>query len=214
MTVHAPHALDVIDRVSLRLFSQYRDSVDEETVRSIVLDSFRRYRHLDHPSSHARSLAAQLAADRLDALRWAAQRPASGAPASFLFVCSGNAGRSQLAGALMRAIAPLGTRVVSAGEAPAARVLPGVTEALDELGIPAFGEYPKPIAPEFAASADHIVVLNCDDGLDALTGHDYQRWTIALDRTSGKQGMRVARDHIALEVTALARVYGIEPRAL
>ncbi len=212
VTVHAPHALDVIDRVALRLGDQYRDVIDGDTVREIVLDSFRRYRHLDHPSSHSRSLAAQLAADRLDAVRWVAQRAAPSASSSFLFVCSGNAGRSQLAAALMRAIAPLGTRVVSAGESPAARVLPGVTEALDELGIAAFGEYPKPIAPEFVSAADHIVVLNCDDALDALAGHEFRRWNIALDRTSGKQGMRTTRDHIALEVHALALEHGIHAR--
>lgn len=212
MTVHVPHALDVIDRVAQRLGDQYRDGVDGDTVREIVLDSFRRYRHLDHPSSHARSLAAQLAADRLDAVRWHAERPARGGSPSFLFICSGNAGRSQLAAALMRAIAPLDTRVVSAGESPAARVLPGVTEALDELGIAAFGEYPKPIAPEFVAAADHIVVLNCSDELDALVGHDFRRWNIVLDRTSGKQGMRTTRDHIALEVHALALEHGIDAR--
>ena len=214
MTVHAPHALDVIERVALRLASQYRDQVDDELARSIVLDSFRRYRHLDHPSSHSRSLAAQLAADRLEALQWMTSRTVGDSLASFLFICSGNAGRSQLAASLLRAIAPLGTRVVSAGEAPAARVLPGVTEALDELGIAAFGEYPKPIAPEFVMAADHIVVLNCHDELDALAGRDYRRWDISLDRTSGKHGMRVARDGIAVEVRALALEHGIEARAL
>lgn len=214
MTVHAPHALEVLDRVAHRLASHYSGQIDDETVREIVIDSFRRYRHLDHPSSHARSLAAQFSADRLDALRWLANRPTAGKPASFVFVCSGNAGRSQLAGALMRAIAPLGTRVVSAGESPASRVLPGVTEALDELGIPAFGEYPKPIAPEFVAAADTIVVLNCADELVALEGRDYLRWNIPLDRTSGKQGMRFTRDHIAVEVRALALDHGIEPGPL
>lgn len=214
MTVHAPHALEVIDRVTLRLIDQYGTGIDDDVVRTITVDSFRRYRHLDHPSSHARSLSAQLAADRLDAVRWLAHRPTIGAPASFLFICSGNAGRSQLAAAIMRAVAPLGTRVVSAGEAPAARVLPGVPEALDELGIPAFGEYPKPITPEFVAAADHIIVLNCDDDVEALAGREYLSWSIPLDRTSGKQGMRLTRDHIAVQVRALAFGDGIEPRAV
>ena len=214
MTVHAPHALDVINRVAQRLVERYSPGVDEDAVRAIAVDSFRRYRHLDHPSSHARSLSAQLAVDRLDALLWSSGRPAAALPASFLFVCSGNAGRSQLAAALMRTVAPLGTRVVSAGDAPSARVLPGVTEALDELGIPIFGEYPKPLTPEFVVAADHIVTMNCDDVLESLIGHSVQSWSIPLDRTSGKHGMRVARDHIAVEVQALAREHGIAPRSL
>lgn len=212
--MHAPHALDLINRVALRLVERYIPGLDEDTIRAITVDSFRHYRHLDHPSSHARSLSAQLAVDRLDALLWSSGRPATATRTSFLFVCSGNAGRSQLAAALMRAVAPLGTRVMSAGDVPAARVLPGVTEALDELGIPVFGEYPKPLTAEFVTSADHIVVMNCDDGLEPLASRDFQRWSIPLDRTSGKQGMRVARDHIAMEVLALARDHGIEPRPL
>lgn len=214
MTVHAPHALDVIEHVALRLARHYRDDIDGETSRAIVFDSFRRYRHLDHPSNHARSLAAQLAADRLEALRWRRSRAMAVDAPSFLFICSGNAGRSQLAASLMRAIAPLGARVMSAGEAPAARVLPGVTEALDELGIAAFGEYPKPIAPEFVMAADHIVVLNCNDELEALAGREYRRWDIPLDRTSGKAGMRATRDHIIVDVRALAIEHGIDPLGL
>lgn len=213
MTLHAPQALEIIERVSRRLSTQHASAIDDDTVRQIVLDSFRRYRHLDHPANHGRALAAQLAADRLTALLFAADRGERPAP-SFLFVCAGNAGRSQIAAALLRAIAPLATRVMSAGEHPAARVLPAVVDTLDELGIPSFGEYPKPVAPEFVAAADHIVVLNCDDGLAALDGREFRTWSIMLESTSGRPGLRHTRDQIADHVQALAREHGIEPRAL
>ncbi|MGC5198894.1 hypothetical protein, partial [Aphanothece microscopica] len=95
-------------------------------MHDIVVDSLRRYRHLDHPSSHARALAAQLATDRVDALHWLAEHAGHEHPASVLFVCSGNAGRSQIAAAIMRAMTPSSTRVVSAGDRPVARVLPAV----------------------------------------------------------------------------------------
>ena len=211
MTLHAPHSLEIIEQVTARLAGQHAIDVDEPTVRAIVLDSFRRYRHLDHPSSHGRALAAQLASDRLEALRWRARQvSAPSAPPSFLFVCAGNAGRSQLAAALMRVTAPRSTRVMSAGESPAARVLPAVTDSLDEIGIPSFGEYPKPVTPEFVAAADHIVVLNCDDRLDALDGRAFRTWSIMLESTGGKQGLRHTRDQIAEHVQALAREFGSE----
>ncbi len=210
MTLHAPHALEIIEQVTLRLAAQHARDVAESTVRALVLDSFRRYRHLDHPSSHGRALAAQLASDRLEALRWAAARDAARpTPPSFLFVCSGNAGRSQLAAALLRASAPRGTRVMSAGESPAARVLPAVTDSLDEIGIPSFGEYPKPITPEFVAAADHIVVLNCDDTLDALGSRAFRTWSIMLESTSGRPGLRHTRDQIADHVHELVRELGV-----
>ncbi len=211
MTVHAPHALEIIEQVTRRLADQHAHDVDESTVRALVLDSFRRYRHLDHPSSHGRALAAQLATDRLTALRWSARQGSErSTPPSFLFVCSGNAGRSQLAAALMRATATRTTRVLSAGETPAARVLPAVTDSLDELGIPSFGEYPKPVTPEFVAAADHIVVLNCDDRLDALEGRAFRTWSIMLESTSGRQGLRHTRDQIAEHVQALAREFDVD----
>lgn len=214
MTVHAPHAMEVIERVTERLTSRFRGVADDETVRALVIDSYRRYRHLDHPSAHARSLTAQLAADRLEVMRRCDSRPSRESAPAFLFICSGNAGRSQLAAAMLRAIVSEPILVMSGGETPAARILPPVIETLDELGIPLFGEYPKPVTPEFVAAADEIVVLNCDDGLEVLDGHSFRTWTFAIDGTSGKSGMRYARDQIAEAVRVLALERGLEPAPL
>lgn len=203
MTLHAPQTRDVIDDIARRLGDQHLGTFDDVTVRGVVLDSFRRYRHLDHPSSHARALAAQLSADRLEAMHWVT-RPATACHLpSFLFVCSGNAGRSQLAAAVMRATVPASTRVVSAGDHPAARILPSVIESLDEIGIPVFGEYPKPLTPEFVSAADEIIVLNSDDTLDELDGRQVRRWTFVSDSSSGRQGLRQARSQIVDAVREL-----------
>ncbi len=213
-TLHAPGTLDLIDRLTDRLMARGNHAMTDDAVRDIVVDSLRRYRHLDHPSSHARSLAAQLSADRIDALAWLTAHAGRAHPASILFVCSGNAGRSQIASAIMRASTPATTRIVSAGDHPAARVAPAVIEVLDEIGVPAFGEYPKPLVPELVAASDHIVVLNCDDRLDELSGRAFRSWSIRLESTSGKQGMRRTRDEIADQVHALAVEIGIVARPL
>ena len=212
MTVQAPDALAIVERVADRLVGKYTGRFGHEQVREIVIDSLRRYRHLDHPSQHARALTAQLADDRLEALLWVEGAPER--PPSVLFLCSGNAGRSQLAAAVLRAITPADTRIVSAGDHPAARILPAVIETLDEVGVPIFGEYPKPATPEFIAAADHIVVLNCNDPLDELDGHAFRTWSISLDSTSGKSGIRHTRDLIAHHVRELALELGIEVRDL
>ena len=214
MTVQAPDALAVVERVADRLMGKYAGRFEHEQVRDIVIDSLRRYRHLDHPSQHARALTAQLSDDRLNALLWIERTPERQQPPSVLFLCSGNAGRSQLAAAVLRAISPAGTRIVSAGDRPAARVLPAVIETLDEIGVPIFGEYPKPTTPEFVAAADHIVVLNCNDPLDELEGNSFRTWSISLDSTSGKSGIRHARDLVAGHVRELALELGIEVREL
>ncbi len=214
MTVQAPDALAIVERVADRLVGKYAGRFEHEQVRGIVIDSLRRYRHLDHPSQHARALTAQLADDRLEALLWVERTRELPRPPSVLFLCSGNAGRSQLAAAVLRAITPADTRIVSAGDHPAARILPAVIETLDEVGVPLFGEYPKPATPEFIAAADHIVVLNCNDPLDELEGHPFRTWNISLDSTSGKSGIRHTRDLIADHVRELALELGIEVRDL
>lgn len=208
-TLHAPDTLELVNRLTHRLIGRAAGSITDEAVHELVVDSLRRYRHLDHPSSHVRSLAAQLAADRVDALRWLALHADLPHPASVLFVCSGNAGRSQISSAIMRAMTPASTRIVSAGDRPAARIQSAVIEALDEIGVPAFGEYPKPVTPELVAAADHIVVLNCDDRLEVLEGRAFRTWSIRLESTSGKQGMRRTRDEIADHVRSLAVELGL-----
>ncbi|GAA1727848.1 arsenate reductase ArsC [Microcella frigidaquae] len=211
MTLHAPRALDVLDRISERLARRYSRVAPVEQVRELVLDSARRYRHLDHPTAHARALTAQLAADRLEALRWrAASQGRAAAPPSFLFVCAGNGGRSQLAAALMRAAVAPGVRVASAGVDPVARILPAVIESLDELGVSTVGEYPKPITPEFVAAADVVVQFDCGDPLDHLAGPALQTWSLAGGAGSGKGGMRRTRDELAQAVVRLARQRGLE----
>lgn len=214
VTVQAPDALAVIDRVADRLIGRFAPHFDDAFVREIVIDSLRRYRHLDHPSQHARALTAQLAADRLEAVRWVERHRGLPRPPSVLFICSGNAGRSQLAAAVLRASSAADTRVVSAGDRPAARILPAVVETLDEIGIAVFGEYPKPVTPEFVAAADHIVVLNCNDQLESLEGHSFLTLSISLESTSGKSGMRHTRDLIAEQVRDLALELGIAVRPL
>ncbi len=214
MTVQAPDALAIVERVADRLVAKHDGRFSHEQVREIVIDSLRRYRHLDHPSQHARALTAQLAEDRLDALLWIAQSRDAPRLPSVLFICTGNAGRSQLAAAVLRAITPVGTRVLSSGDHPAARILPAVLETLDEVGVPLFGEYPKPTAPEFVAAADHIIVLNCNDPLDELEGHAFRTWSISLDSTSGKSGIRHTRDLIAEHVRELALELGIDATSL
>lgn len=209
MSVHAPDALAVVDRISERLVAQFAGRADDATVHGIVVDSFRRYRHLDHPSQHARALTAHLARDRLEARDRASQASPNDESPSVLFVCTGNGGRSQLAAAIMRAVTPTATRVMSAGDRPVARILPAVIDSLDEIGVPLIGEYPKPLVPEFVDATDHIIVLNCADSLDALHGRAFRTWKISLENSTGKSGMRHTRDVIASQVQALARDLGL-----
>ena len=65
-----------------------------------------------------------------------------------LFVCTHNAGRSQMAQAFVERHAPDDIRAESAGEEPAAEIWPDVVEAMAEIGIDISKRRPKKLLPE------------------------------------------------------------------
>jgi arsenate reductase len=80
-----------------------------------------------------------------------------------LFVCVHNAGRSQMAAALLDRHAAGRVRVLSAGTEPADRINPAVVEAMAELGLDVSREFPKRLASEDVESSDVVVTMGCGD---------------------------------------------------
>jgi len=79
-----------------------------------------------------------------------------------LFVCTHNAGRSQMAQALFEQYAPADVRAESAGQEPADAVWPNVVEAMREVGIDISGRRPKKLDLEMQLHADWAITLGCD----------------------------------------------------
>ena len=80
-----------------------------------------------------------------------------------LFVCTHNAGRSQMAQAFFEKYGPDDVRAESAGQKPAEAPWPEVVEAMREVGIDISGSNPKKIDLEMQLHADFAVTLNCAD---------------------------------------------------
>ena len=80
-----------------------------------------------------------------------------------LFVCTHNAGRSQMAQAFFERHAPDDVRAESAGSEPAAQVWPAVVEAMNEVGIDLCGRRPKKLMVETQLHADWAVTMGCGD---------------------------------------------------
>lgn len=78
-----------------------------------------------------------------------------------LFVCTHNAGRSQMAEALFERHAPPDLRAESAGQEPAREVWPEVIEAMREVGIDLSGRRPKRLTVEMQLHADWAITLAC-----------------------------------------------------
>lgn len=80
-----------------------------------------------------------------------------------LFVCTHNAGRSQMAQAFFEDFAPADVRAESAGSEPAREVWPAVVEVMREVGIDIAGRKPKRLTTEMQLHADWAVTMGCGD---------------------------------------------------
>ena len=80
-----------------------------------------------------------------------------------LFVCTHNAGRSQMAQALFERYAPDDVRSESAGSDPARELWPEVIEVMREVDIDLSGRKPKRLSVEMQLHADWAVTMGCGD---------------------------------------------------
>jgi len=139
---------------------------------------------------------------RLDALARGDLRPHGGVP-EVLFVCVQNAGRSQMASAILRHLAGNRVHVRTAGSEPAAELRGAIVAALDEIGVPVGGEYPKPLTDEVVRAADHVITMGCGDACPVYPGRQYLDWD--LDDPVGQPlaEVRRIRDDIEARVREL-----------
>ena len=120
-----------------------------------------------------------------------------------LFVCVHNAGRSQMATALLDRRAEGRVLVRSAGSAPATEVNPAVVAALAEVGADISKELPKPLSSDAVEAADVVVTMGCGDACPVFPGKRYEDWV--LDDPAGQdlEAVRPIRDEIEQRVRAL-----------
>ena len=120
-----------------------------------------------------------------------------------LFVCVENAGRSQMAAALLERRAQGRVRVRSAGSRPAERINPAVVEAMSEIGIDLSHAIPKPLEEEAARSADAVVTMGCGDACPVYPGKRYEDWQVEDPAGKGVDDVRRIRDEIDARVSRL-----------
>lgn len=120
-----------------------------------------------------------------------------------LFACVHNAGRSQMAAALMRERSGDAIDVRSAGSDPASEVNPVAIEAMAELGIELAGE-PRKLDDEVVREADVVVTMGCGDECPFHPGKRYEDWQLDDPAGLSLAAVRPIRDEIDRRVRALA----------
>ncbi|WAC66030.1 metalloregulator ArsR/SmtB family transcription factor [Agrococcus sp. SL85] len=171
-----------------------------ELVASIVRESYAGLARGARVTAHLVPLTERFARQRLADL----QRERSGARPQVLFVCVANAGRSQLAAALVQQRS--GGRIVarSAGSNPGDAVHEGVLPLLEAIDSDAAAAaYPKPITDDAVRAADVVVTMGCGDVCPVLPGVRYEDWAVGDPALASPEGLAAIRDDIEARVERL-----------
>ena len=130
-----------------------------------------------------------------------------------LFLCTHNAGRSQMALGFFNHLA--GDRAVawSGGSEPGDQINPAAVAAMAEVGIDITHEFPKPWTDEIVQDSDVIITMGCGDTCPIFPGHRYEEWVLADPAGKPVEAVRPIRDEIELRVRALLGQLGVEPKA-
>ena len=171
-----------VARIADDVFPAFSGIYSYETVERFVAESFGQLAQGARVTTFLPVITERFARDRLRALAQTEGVILSDVP-EVLFVCVHNAGRSQMAAALLEHHGGGRVHVHSAGSAPADSVNPAVAAALAEVGVDISKEFPKPLTDEVARAADVIVTMGCGDACPVYPGKRYLDWT-----TSGPCG--------------------------
>ena len=208
MTAHlsgpAPASAEEIQLIksgAVRLQREFRGLFGVETIERFMGDSFDRLAHA-RIRAYVPVMAERFTRDRLRAAAKAEGRGFTDAP-GVLFLCTHNAGRSQMAAGWMRHLAGDRVQVLSGGSEPASHLNPAAVQAMREVGIDISREFPRPWTEEIIGAADLVVTMGCGDACPIVPGKRYVDWE--LDDPAGKpvEQVRPVRDAIETHVRAL-----------
>jgi protein-tyrosine-phosphatase len=201
-----PHSLicdtAVLHRAATEVAAKFDGVFSPETVERYVFESYTALRRSAKINTHLVPLTVHFARDRLTALAQAQGAIVKTVP-EVLFVCVHNAGRSQMAAGLLHHHAAGAVHVRSAGSAPADEINPAVREAMAEIGLDIFQEFPKPLTDDVVRAADVVITMGCGDACPIYPGKRYLNWE--LDDPAGKtlEQVRPIRADIDDRVQAL-----------
>lgn len=126
-----------------------------------------------------------------------------------LFLCTHNAGRSQMAMGFFKNLAGERAVVFSGGSEPAAEVNPAAIAAMAEKGIDIAGEQPKRWSVEMLEAVDVVISMGCGDTCPVLPGLRREEWVLPDPAGQSVDAVRPIRDDIEQRVHTLLAELGV-----
>ncbi|MDM4719315.1 arsenate reductase ArsC [Micromonospora sp. WMMA1363] len=120
-----------------------------------------------------------------------------------LFLCTHNAGRSQMALGFVTHLAGAHAVAWSGGSEPGIEVNPAAVAAMAERGIDISEEFPKPWTEEVVRAADVVVTMGCGDACPIFPGTRYENWNVDDPAGLDVADVRPIRDEIERRVRRL-----------
>ena len=204
---HLRDDLSIDQRLALktaatRLQTEFGDMFGVETIERFLHSSYQQFANHATIANFLPLLAERFARQRLRALAKVEGTSNDGKPI-VLFLCTHNAGRSQMAMGFFTHLAGDAAVAWSGGSEPGNEVNPAAAQAMAEVGIDISGEYPKPWTDEIVQAADVVITMGCGDACPVFPGRRYQEWV--LDDPAGQDvdGVRPIRDDIEERVRRL-----------
>ncbi|GAA3249812.1 arsenate reductase ArsC [Pseudonocardia petroleophila] len=184
------------------LARQFDGTFGTETIERFLHSSYEEFAGRAVVLNFLPLLAEKFARQRLRALARVEGRSDDGRPV-VLFLCTHNAGRSQMALGFFTHLAGDDAIAWSGGSEPGTAVNPAAVAAMAERGIDISGEYPKPWTDEIVRAADAVITMGCGDACPVFPGRRYEEWD--LDDPAGLtvDDVRPIRDEIERRVRAL-----------
>ena len=185
-----------------RLQDEFGEQIGMETIEKLLHSSY------DHFAARAKIpnfvplLAERFTRQQLQALSRIEGSSADGKP-TVLFLCTHNAGRSQMALGFFTQLAGAQGLAWSGGSEPETELNPSAVEAMAEVGIDITGEYPKPWTGEIVQAADVVITMGCGDACPVFPGKRYEEWELPDPAGQSVEAVRPIRDDIEQRVRRL-----------
>jgi arsenate reductase len=203
----APQDLTIDQTLALRhaaakLNTDFEGTFGTETVERFLHSSYDQFADRATVVQYLPLLAERFARQRLRALARVEGRSTDTRPI-VLFLCTHNAGRSQMAMGFFTHLAGDSALAWSGGSEPGIDVNPAAVAAMRERGIDISREFPKPWTDEIVRAADAVVTMGCGDACPVFPGKRYEDWV--LDDPAGQDldAVRPIRDEIETRVRIL-----------
>ncbi|KAA8890421.1 arsenate reductase ArsC [Nocardia colli] len=204
---HAIEVLTIDQQLALktaatRLQREFDGTFGIETIERFLHSSYDQFAGRATVVNFLPLLAERFARQRLNALAKVEGKAHTGKP-TVLFLCTHNAGRSQMALGFFTHLAADKAVAWSGGSEPGDEINPAAVEAMREVGIDITCEFPKPWTEEILQAADVIITMGCGDACPLYPGRRYEKW--ALDDPAGQDvaAIRPIREEIETRVRHL-----------